>query len=133
MRIPHEMALQNGQLGNRGQWGVLEFRHLMANPKTRAVWSHSYGNKLGQLTQGMPGGHTINTNTTAFIHHPFQFINNASISSSSCPIYAMLVSCEIEGDHSYLNDDGLSPDKQQRGKDEKEAAMVRKQVEADLG
>jgi hypothetical protein len=132
MQIPHDMALQNGQLGNRGQWGVLEFRHLMANPKTRAVWSHSYGNKLGQLTQGMPGGHA-DTNTTVFIHHPFRFIDDASISSPSCPIYAMLVSREIEGDQSYLNDDGLSPEEQQRGKDEREAAMVRKQAEADLG
>ena len=45
----------------------------------------------------------------------------------------MLVSHEIEGDQSYLNDDGLSPDERQRAKDEKEEAMIRKQVEADLG
>jgi len=45
----------------------------------------------------------------------------------------MLVSREIEGDQSYLNDDGLSPEERQRIKDEKEAAMVRNQVEADLG
>jgi hypothetical protein len=100
---------------------LLEYRRLMANPKTRAVWSHSYA------------GEYTNTNTTVFIHHPFQFINNPSISSSSCPIYAMFVSCEIEGDQGYLNDDGLSPEELQRAKDEQEAAVVvRKQVEADL-
>lgn len=45
----------------------------------------------------------------------------------------MLVSHEIEGDQSYLNDDGLSPEVRQQIRDEKEAARVRKQVEADLG
>ena len=64
---------------------------------------------------------------------PFQFIDDASISTPSRPVYAMLVSREIEEDQSYLNDDGLSPEERQRAKDEKEAAMVRKQVEADLG
>jgi len=45
----------------------------------------------------------------------------------------MLVSHEIEADQSYLNDDGLTPEERQRIRDEKEAAKVRKQVEADLG
>lgn len=45
----------------------------------------------------------------------------------------MLVSHEIEGDQSYLNDDGLTPEERQQIKEEKEAARVRKQVEADLG
>jgi len=45
----------------------------------------------------------------------------------------MLVSHEIEDDQSDLNDDGLSPEERQRIKDMKEAARVRKQVEADLG
>ena len=45
----------------------------------------------------------------------------------------MLVSHKIETDQSYLNDDGLSPEERQRIRDEKEAARVRKQVEADLG
>jgi len=62
-----------------------------------------------------------------------QFIDDASISTTSRPVYAMLVSHEIEGDQSYLNDDGLSPKERQRIRDEKEAAKVRKQVEADLG
>ncbi len=46
-----EMA--NSVLGEQGE--LLEYLHLIANPKTRATWTHSYGNKLGHLTQGMPG------------------------------------------------------------------------------
>lgn len=62
-----------------------------------------------------------------------EFIDDASISTTSRPVYAMLVSHEIEADQSYLNDDGLSAEERQRMRDEKESARVRKQVEADLG
>ena len=62
-----------------------------------------------------------------------QFIDDASISTTSRPVYAMLVSHEIEDDQSDLNDDGLSSEERQQIKDKKEAARVRKQVEADLG
>jgi hypothetical protein len=33
---------------------LLKYHHLIDNPKTRATWTHSYGNKLGQLVQRMP-------------------------------------------------------------------------------
>jgi hypothetical protein len=46
-----EMA--NSVLCKHGK--LLEYRHLIANPKTRATWTHSYGNKLRRLAQGMPG------------------------------------------------------------------------------
>jgi hypothetical protein len=46
-----EMA--NSVLGKHGK--LLEYRHLIANPKTRATLTHLYGNKLGRLAQGMPG------------------------------------------------------------------------------
>jgi hypothetical protein len=46
-----EMA--NSVLVKQGE--LLEYWHLIANPKTRATWTHSYGNKLGRLAQGMPG------------------------------------------------------------------------------
>lgn len=62
-----------------------------------------------------------------------EFIDDASVSTSNRPIYVMLISREIEADQSYLNDDGLSPEERQRMKDEKEAARIKKQVEADLG
>jgi len=44
-----------------------EYKQLIANPKTRAIWSHSYGNKIGRLAQGIPGRNT-GTNTIKFIH-----------------------------------------------------------------
>ena len=51
-------------IGENGK--LLEYRHLIANPKTRATWTHSYGNKLGRLAQGMPG-QTKGTDTIFFI------------------------------------------------------------------
>jgi len=57
-----EMA--NLVIGENGE--LLEYRHLIANHKTRLTWMHSYGNELGQLAQGMPGQNT-STNTIFFI------------------------------------------------------------------
>jgi len=51
-------------IGDNGK--LLEYKHLIANSKTRATWSHSYGNKIGRLAQGMPGRNT-GTNTIFFI------------------------------------------------------------------
>ncbi len=45
----------------------LEYCHLIANPKTRATWTHSYRNKLGWLAQGMLG-QVMGTDT--FLLHP---------------------------------------------------------------
>jgi hypothetical protein len=45
---------------------LLEYCHLIVNPKIRAVWAHSYGNKIGRLTQGMPG-RNAGTDTNFFI------------------------------------------------------------------
>ena len=33
----------------------MEYRHLITYPKYKHTWSHSYGNKIGWLVQGMPG------------------------------------------------------------------------------
>jgi hypothetical protein len=57
-----EMA--NSVLGENGE--LLEYRHLIANPKMRAIWTHSYGNELGRLAQGIPG-QTKGTDTIFFI------------------------------------------------------------------
>ncbi len=43
-----EMA--NSILGEKGE--LLKYRHLIVNPKTKAVWAHLYGNEIGQLAQG---------------------------------------------------------------------------------
>jgi hypothetical protein len=45
--------MANSVVGKQGK--PLEHHHLIANPKTWATWTHSYGNKLGRLAQGMPG------------------------------------------------------------------------------
>ncbi len=45
-----EMA--NSVISEKGK--RLEYWHLITNPKTRVTWTHSYGNKLGRLVQGMP-------------------------------------------------------------------------------
>ena len=34
---------------------LMEYRHLVKNPKYREIWAHSYGNELGRLAQGMKG------------------------------------------------------------------------------
>jgi hypothetical protein len=51
-------------IGKQGE--LLEYRHLITNPKTWATWSHSSGNKLGWLAQGMPG-RVMGTDTLFFI------------------------------------------------------------------
>jgi hypothetical protein len=56
--------MANSVLRNNGK--LLEYRHLIANPTTRTTWTYSYGNKIGRLTQGMPG-QNMGTNTIHFI------------------------------------------------------------------
>ena len=57
-----EMA--SSVIGDKGK--LLKYRHLIGNPKTKAVWAHSYGNEIGRLAQGMPGWNE-GTNTIFFI------------------------------------------------------------------
>jgi hypothetical protein len=45
---------------------LVKYKQLIADPKTQAKWTHSYGNKIGGLTQGMPGCNT-STDTIIFI------------------------------------------------------------------
>jgi len=58
----YDMA--NSVIGDDGK--VLEYKHLIADPKTRAVWQRAFGNELGRLAQGMPG-RVEGTNTLFFI------------------------------------------------------------------
>ena len=62
-----------------------------------------------------------------------QFIDDPSTSSAAHPLYAVLVSREMEADLSSLNDDGLTSEERQRLREEKENAKIKRQVEADLG
>ena len=45
---------------------IMEYKHLIADPKTRATWQRSCGNEIGRLAQGMPG-RVEETNTIIFI------------------------------------------------------------------
>jgi hypothetical protein len=56
--------MANSVIGDNGE--LLNYCHLIANPKTKAVYAHKYGNKLVRLAQGMPGQNT-GTNTIIFI------------------------------------------------------------------
>ena len=46
---------------------LLEYRHLIKNPKYAKDWKYSFGNEIGRLAQGMPG-RAKGTNTLFFIH-----------------------------------------------------------------
>eukprot|EP00804_Cyclotella_cryptica_P023186 CCRYP_000381-RA/>CCRYP_000381-RA protein AED:0.13 eAED:0.11 QI:0/0/0/1/0.33/0.25/4/0/1130 len=45
---------------------LMEYRHLIANPKYRDTWTSAYGKELGRLAQGLPGT-VAGTNTIVFI------------------------------------------------------------------
>eukprot|EP00804_Cyclotella_cryptica_P009373 CCRYP_018077-RA/>CCRYP_018077-RA protein AED:0.09 eAED:0.09 QI:0/0/0/1/1/1/2/0/1069 len=62
-RYPPDMlhAVLNDETGE-----LMEYRHLLANPKYRDTWQNSYGKELGRLAQGLPGI-VKGTNTIAFI------------------------------------------------------------------
>jgi cleavage and polyadenylation specificity factor subunit 1 len=60
------------------------------------------------------------------------FIDDESVSSHDHPVYAMLVSRELEVDQSSLNSDGLTPEERQNLEEAKLAEKIKKQVEADL-
>jgi cleavage and polyadenylation specificity factor subunit 1 len=60
------------------------------------------------------------------------FIDDDAASSQTMPVYAMLVSREYEKGHLDVDNDGVSPEEKKRIQEEKQAARIRKQVEADL-
>ena len=62
-RFPKEAlaAVLNEETGE-----LMEYRHLLANPKYRATWSKAYGKEIGRLAQGIPG-EVDGTNTITFI------------------------------------------------------------------
>jgi hypothetical protein len=56
--------MENSVIGEGGK--LLKYKQLIDNPKTQAKWTHSYGNKIECLAQGMPGCNN-GTNTIIFI------------------------------------------------------------------
>ena len=45
---------------------IMEYRHLIGNPKYRDIWSHGYGNELGRIAQGLKVRVEV-TNTVFFV------------------------------------------------------------------
>lgn len=78
----------------------------------------------GLFVQKIPLGVTVRR---------IQFIDDKNAPTGSQPLYAVLVSREIETDQSQLNYDYLTPEERQRIIEEKEDAKIKRQVEADLG
>lgn len=78
----------------------------------------------GLFVQKIPLGVTVRR---------IQFIDDHDASPGSSPLYAVLVSREIETDLSDLNDDGLTPEERQRILEDRENEKIKRQVEADLG
>ena len=62
-----------------------------------------------------------------------EFIDDPQISTGEHPLYAVLVSREMEIDQSHLNDDGLTHEERDQLKKAKEDEKIKRQVEADLG
>jgi hypothetical protein len=56
--------MANAVIGEGGE--LLEYKQLIDNPKMQGTWTHSYGNEIGRLAQGMPGRST-GTNMIIFI------------------------------------------------------------------
>jgi hypothetical protein len=38
---------------------LLKHRHLLKRPQYKDNWGYSFGNKIGQLAQGLPGGNNV--------------------------------------------------------------------------
>jgi hypothetical protein len=47
---------------------AMEFRHLIKSSRQQIVWTRSFANELGRLTQGV-GGRETGTNTCLYIRH----------------------------------------------------------------
>jgi hypothetical protein len=56
--------MANSVLGDNGE--LLEYCHLIANQAMWVTWTHSNGNEIRRLAQGMPGCNS-GTNTIVFI------------------------------------------------------------------
>ena len=50
-RFPKEVL---AEVLNKETGELMEYRHLVRNPKYRKTWQNSYGNEVGRLAQGMP-------------------------------------------------------------------------------
>ncbi|KAL7557494.1 hypothetical protein ACA910_005250 [Epithemia clementina (nom. ined.)] len=79
------------------------------------------------------GGFYVERLTMGVTVRQIQFIDDESVSNGNHPLYAILVSRELEVDQSAQNDDGMTPEEREQLEREKEEARIQRQVEADLG
>jgi hypothetical protein len=63
-RYPTNM-LHTGLNDKTGE--LMEYRHLVSNPKYRDIWRNAYGKEIGRLAQGVPRI-VKGTDTIVFIH-----------------------------------------------------------------
>ncbi|GAX14519.1 cleavage and polyadenylation specificity factor subunit 1 [Fistulifera solaris] len=107
------------RVGKVGSQRITLFRGLSSGFENPSIISGS-----GTFIEKVPMGVTI---------RHIEFIDDPSISSGSHPLYAVLVSKEFEADQSEWNTDTLAAEERRALEEEKEQAMIQKQVEADLG
>lgn len=62
-----------------------------------------------------------------------EYVDDPTVSTAAHPVYALLISREVDVDQSHLIDDGLTAEHRKGIKDEKDNKRMAKQVEADLG
>ena len=107
------------RVGKVGSQRITLFRGLSTAFENPSIISGS-----GTFIEKVPMGVTI---------RHIEFIDDPSVSSGSHPLYVVLVSKEFEADQSEWNTDALAAEERRALEEEKEQAMIQKQVEADLG
>ena len=90
---------------------LLEYRHLIKNPKYKEPWHYSMGNEIGRLAQGMPGRNN-GTDTIHFIHRKevpedkWKDITNCRIVCNERPQKKEVNRTRLTVDGSRINFDG---------------------------
>ncbi len=74
-----------GAIINKNTGTVLEYRHLVKNPATKAVWETSFANKIGCLFQGI---RDLQGTNTCF------FIQKLQVPTNKQPTYSRIV-CNV--------------------------------------
>ena len=69
---------------------LMEYRHLISDPKYRKIWKPAYGKEVGRLEQGLPGVFD-GTNTFIFIYknkvpdNRWKYVTYGRICANYCP------------------------------------------------
>jgi len=106
---------------------------FVALPPSNSVSPHRLSDVF--TTHGLlpGGGLSVKKIPLGVTVRQIEYVSDPAVSTPAHPVYALLISRELDSDLSHLNDDGLSPEQRQEAKEEKERRRRAKQVEADLG